>query len=60
LRVNEYMSKRVNELKHILINTYTHKRIYSSYSTSVESIRQIGLFFQNEPNYFVLRSEYGV
>ncbi len=25
-----------------------------SYSTSVESIRQIGLFFQNEPNFFVL------
>jgi hypothetical protein len=53
--VNQYISKRVNQLKHILINTYTHKRIYLIYSTSVESIRQIDLFFQNEPNYFVLR-----
>ncbi len=48
--VNEYMSKRVNELKHILINKYTHKHIYTTCSTSVENFLQIGPFFQNEPN----------
>jgi hypothetical protein len=47
----KYISKTVIELKHILINTYTHKRIYSSCSTNVESSLQIDLFIQNEANY---------
>jgi hypothetical protein len=49
-RVNEYISKTVNQEEYALINAYTHKRIYPTRSTIVESIRQIGSFLQNEAN----------
>ena len=47
------MSGRVNEGKHALINAYTHQLIHSICSTSVESIRQIGLFMQNKANFHI-------
>ncbi len=48
---NEYMSKSVNQVKYALINAYTHQRIYPTCSTSVENIRQIGVFLQNKANF---------
>jgi len=49
------MSKRVNELKHVFINTYTHQRIYTfSLESGIRQLSKVlyksGLFLQNKAN----------
>ena len=45
------MGESLSEVKHELINTYTHLHIYSVFSTVVEKTLQIALFMQNKANF---------